>query len=537
MKGENRGIFLVLGVLVFSAVVGGIYGPSVRATSASADDMQSSIRSFTRVLSVVEQNYAEPLDTDRAMYQGAIPGMLRVLDPHSNFFDARQFSSILEEQHGLYYGVGMSVAPRENRTVVLSPYVGSPAHKAGIRPGDVIMKVNDKSTDGLSTTEVADMLKGPKGTVVRITVSREGYPEVLQFTVTRDEIPRRSVDIVTTLKPGIGYVRLIGFNETTDRELSDALNKLDVASLEGLILDLRGNPGGLLNAAVAVSDMFLEKNQLIVTHYGRNVEKHGFWAIHGNQGVKVPLVVLINGLSASASEIVTGAIQDHDRGLVVGETSFGKGLVQTVTHLSERTGLALTTARYYTPSGRLIQRDYKTISLYDYHYTRKTPDHPTEIKLTDSGRQVYGGGGINPDIVVPSPKYNHFQETLLRHEVFSGFEGTVGGFTRSFMGTRPAVSRPFEVTDSIVNDLRRYMERQKVPYTEGDFADNLDWMKRKIRQEVALSAFGLPDSVKVELEDDPQVQKAVESLPQARALYENVRKVIAQRSGEPLYKP
>jgi len=537
MKGERRGIFLVLGVLIFSAVLGGVYGPSVRATAASTDDLKASLRNFTRVLSVVEENYAEPLDTDRAMYHGAIPEMLRVLDPHSSFFDARQFSQILEEQHGLYFGVGMTVAPRQNRTVVLSPYVGSPAYKAGIRPGDVIMKVDDKSTDGLSTPEVADLLKGPKGTVVHITISREGYPDVLLFTVTRDEIPRRSVDIATLLKPGIGYVRLIGFNETTDRELAEALDKLDVASLDGLILDLRGNPGGLLTAAVAVSDMFLEKNQLIVTHYGRSVEKHGYWAVHGNQGVKVPLVVLINGFSASASEIVTGAIQDHDRGLVVGETSFGKGLVQTVTHLSERTGLALTTARYYTPSGRLIQRDYKTVSLYDYHYTRKTPDHPTDVKLTDSGRQVYGGGGINPDIVVPTPKYNHFQETLLRHDVFSGFEGTVGGFTRSYMGTKPSVTHQFEVTDSIVNELRRYMEKQNVRYTESEFAENLDWMKRKIRQEVFLSVFGLPDSVKVELEADPQVQKAVESIPQARALYESVRKVIAQRSGEPVSKP
>jgi carboxyl-terminal processing protease len=221
------------------------------------------------------------------------------------------------------------------------------------------------------------MLKGAKGTIVKITISREGYTEPLVFTVTRDEIPRHSVDIAFLLKPGIGYVRLSGFNETTDREIADALKQLNAPSLDGLILDMRGNPGGLLNEAVAVGDMFLEKNQLIVSHHGRASTERRYYAIRGNQGDNVPLVILVNGNSASATEIVSGAVQDHDRGLIVGETTFGKGLVQTVTPLSENTGLALTTARYYTPSGRLIQRDYKSISLYEYHYERKVPEHPS----------------------------------------------------------------------------------------------------------------------------------------------------------------
>ncbi len=253
MQAERRGALLVSGVLLVSAVLGGIYGPSVRATAAGASDLQESVRNFTRVLAIVQQNYAEPIDTDHAIYQGAIPGMLRVLDPHSNFFDSRQFALLREEQHGKYYGVGMTVAPREGRTVVLAPFVGSPAYKAGIRPGDVIVKVDDKPTDGLSTAEVADMLKGPKGTVVRITVGREGYAEPILFTVTRDEIPRHAVDVAFLLRPGIGYVRLSQFNETTDRELADALKQLGVASLSGLIVDLRGNPGGLLNEGVGAA--------------------------------------------------------------------------------------------------------------------------------------------------------------------------------------------------------------------------------------------------------------------------------------------
>src|SRR5262249_3201987 len=275
---------------------------------------------------------------------------------------------------------------------------------------------------------------------VKIVVTREGYNEPLTFTVTRGEIPHHSVDIAFLIKPGIGYVRLSSFNETTDHEIADALNNLNTSSLNGLILDIRGTPDGLHNEAVAVDDMFLKKNQLIVSHHGRTSQEHKYHAIRGNQGVTVPLVILVNNNSASATEIVSGAVQDHDRGLIVGETTFGKGLVQTVQPLSENTGLALTTARYYTPSGRLIQRDYKSISLYEYHYERKVPDHPTEIRLTDSGRQVTGGGGITPDIVISEPKLTKFQQELFRFDVFYPAEAGVGGVSSLFPRGRPSIT-------------------------------------------------------------------------------------------------
>jgi carboxyl-terminal processing protease len=531
MKAERRGLFLVVAVLVVSAILGGIYGPNVRATTASADDYQTAVSDFTKVLDVVQANYAEPVDVDKAVYQGAIPGMLRMLDPHSNFFDARQFALLREDQRGKYYGVGMVVAPRENHTVVMAPYVGAPAYNAGIRPGDVIVKVDEKSTDGLTTSDVADMLKGAKGTNVKITVTREGYNDPLIFNVTRDEIPRHSVDIAFMLKPGVGYIRLSGFNETTDREISEGLKKLNAASLDGLILDMRGNPGGLLNEAVAVSDMFLDRNQLIVSHHGRASTERKYMTVRGNQGITVPLVILVNGNSASATEIVSGAVQDHDRGIIVGETTFGKGLVQTVTPLSENTGLALTTARYYTPSGRLIQRDYKSISLYEYHYERKVPEHPTEVKLTDSGRQVTGGGGITPDVVIAAPKLTKFQEALIRADVFFPYEAGVGGFTRHYLGERPTVTKEFTADDSVMRDFREYLTKHNVHYTEPELSENMDWIKRKIKQEVFMSVYGQQEGFKVELEADPQVQKAVDSIPQARALYENARKIVAQRMG------
>jgi carboxyl-terminal processing protease len=531
MKPQRRGALLVLGVLVVSAVLGGLYGPPVRATAAGASDIQDSVKTFTKVLSAVQRNNAVPVDTDKSVYDGAIPAMLRLLDPHSNFFDPRQYALLREDQRGKYYGVGMTVGPQDDNTVVLAPMPGSPASKAGIRPGDVIATVEGKSAKGLTVSEVADMLKGPKGTVVHIGMLREGYADPIVFTVTRDEIPKRSLDAAFEIRPGIGYVQLAqGFNEDTDTELKAALKQLDAPDLDGLIIDLRGNPGGLLNEAVSVADMFLDRGQLIVSHHGRSSPERRYVAIHGNLGLQVPLVFLVNGGSASASEIVSGAMQDHDRALIVGEQTFGKGLVQTVSPLSEGTGLALTTARYYTPSGRLIQRDYKDVSLYDYLYNHKNPQ-PTETKYTDGGRQVFGGDGITPDVKVELPKLNAFQQLLLRRDLFYPFRGSVGSFTTFFMASRPNITKDFVADDTVMNQFRKAMDKEKIPYTEADITANLDWIKLQIKKEVFLSAFGLQEGYQIELQDDPQVLKAIESIPQAKALYQNVRHLTAQRTG------
>ena len=533
---SRRGVVVLIVVLAVSAVLGGLYGPSVRATAAGQNDMQDSVKSFTHVLSVVERNYAEPVDTDKVIYDGAIPGMLRVLDPHSNFFDPKQYALFKEEQQGKYYGVGMTVQQRENQTVVLAPFVGSPAYKAGIRPGDIIQKVDGKSCDGLTTTEVADMLKGAKGTVVHISLGREGWEKPIEVTVTRDEIPRPGVEYFTMVKPGIGYVRVSTFNETTDSDLADALRQLDVSKLDGLIIDLRNNGGGLLNQAVGMADMFLDKNEIVVSHRGRASQERRYYAVRGNQGIEVPVIVLINGQSASASEIVSGAIQDHDRGLIVGETSFGKGLVQTQFPLSEDTALLLTTARYYTPSGRLIQRDYKNVSLYDYHYNPQPPTKP-EVKLTDSGRQVFGGGGITPDDIIAAPKPDDFQQMLYRRGVFYSQQQGVGDFTRFYLGEKPDVTKDFVVNDAVVAQFRKYLDQQKIKYTDADIQANINWLKWQIKREVFTSYFGLNDGYKVELQDDVQLEKAIELIPQAKALYQNARKILAEREAGQTSQP
>jgi carboxyl-terminal processing protease len=525
---SKRGILVFALVLGLSALLGGLYGPTVRATAAGSGDLQDSVKNFTSVLAVVERNYADTVDVDKAIYDGAIPGMLRGLDPHSNFFDPREYARFREEMETKYYGVGMTVTARENQTVVVTTFVGTPAFKAGIRPGDVVLKVDGKDCLNLGTTAVAGMLKGPKGTTVHISLGREGWPKPIEVTAVRDEIPRPAVEYHALLKPGIGYVRVSTFNESTDIDLAQALKDLDYPKLDGLILDLRNNGGGLLNQAVGMADMFLDKNELVVSHRGRSSPERRYFALRGNLGIDVPVVALVNGQSASASEIVSGAIQDHDRGMIVGENSFGKGLVQSQYPLSEDTALLLTTARYYTPSGRLIQRDYKNVTLYDYHYNPQPPKKP-EVKLTDTGRQVYGGGGITPDVTVAAPKLSEFEELLMARSVFYPFPQSVGDFDRFFLASRRDISKDFQVDGSVVELFKKYLDQQHIKYTTADIQNNLPWLKWEIKREVFTSVFGLNEGYKVELQNDPQLDKAETLIPQAKALYQNARKVVAQR--------
>src|SRR5437016_11982937 len=333
-RSSRRSLFSILLVIILCGLLGVSF--SQRSTSApTADtDVRDNLRRFSEVYDLVEQNYAEPVNADKAIYNGAIPGMLHVLDPHSNFFDPKSYSAMREEQQGKYSGVGMQIAPRNNKVIVLAPFAGTPAYKAGIRPGDVIIAVDGKPTDNMNTSDVADLLKGPKGTNVHITILREGAEKPFEFNVVRAEIPRYSVDLKFEIKPGIGYMHVSGFNETTEHEVEQALEHF--GDMKGLILDLRGNPGGLLNEGVGVADKFLKKGQVIVSHHGRSSPEKVYRAARGNAGNDYPLVVLVSRGTASAAEIVSGAIQDHDRGLVAGESTFGKGLMQAVYRLAEK---------------------------------------------------------------------------------------------------------------------------------------------------------------------------------------------------------
>lgn len=526
---SRRSLVVVFLVILTCGFLGVVFGRTGAGAPAATDaNVDESLRNFSQVYSLIEQNYADKVDADKAIYDGAIPGMLRVLDPHSNFFDPKQYSGLQEEQRGRYYGVGMQVGPRNNRVIVIAPFAGAPAYRAGIRPGDIIVAVDGKNTENMTTSDVADLLKGPKGTTVRISVLRDGKDKPVEFAVIRDEIPRYSVDVHFIIRPGIGYLHINNFQETTEQETAAALEQM--GDLKGLILDLRNNPGGLLNEGVGVADKFLKKGQVIVSHHGRNSPEKIYRAAHGSTK-DFPIVVLVNHGTASAAEIVSGAIQDHDRGLIAGETTFGKGLVQTVYRLSENTGLALTTAKYYTPSGRLIQRDYTGVSLYDYYYNRNQDDYAIngakedanrEVKLTDSGRTVYGGGGITPDVKIPAIKANKFQEELLRKYAFFNFAKKYAQAHK--------IDHGFVVDEPVMQEFRNYLVEAKLTYTEKDLAENNDWVRAAIKSELFVGAFGQQEGMRVQAEADPSVLKALDLMPKAKELADNARRVIAERN-------
>jgi len=536
MKPTPRVLWFVLGTVLLCTLLGGLYGREVDATTGGDDSqVKNSLTEFTRVYNVVEQNYADAVDPDKAIYGptdmnvGAIPGALRSLDPHSNFYDPRAFSRLREDQEGKYYGVGMQIGQRAGKlgkivVFVVAPIPGSPAFRAGLRPDDIITKVNGQSTEGMDTAAVAEKLKGPKGTQVRVTVTREGYDQPIDVDITRDEISQESVDDVFMVKPGIGFIHINRFNENTNDELSEALKKLGNKNLQGLVLDLRGNPGGLLQEAVEVSDHFLEKSQLIVYHYGRHSQEKRYYTTKGDGGKEYPIVVLINRMTASAAEIVTGALQDHDRALVMGEPSFGKGLVQTVFPLDEHTGLALTTARYYTPSGRLIQRDYNNVSLWDYYYrSADAPTPHTDVRLTDGGREVYGGGGITPDVKYEEPTLTPNQEVLVMHNVFFGF-------AKSYLGVHKTIPNDFQVTDAVLQEFQHYLADQKIQLSDQDFKDNLDFIRTRIRLPLVEFIYGTTEASEINVESDPLVEKAVEDMPQASELLAKAKRYIASKA-------
>lgn len=528
----SRAIFCLVLVLMISAVLGGVLGGQARATTKGEEDSDAAMKHFSTILGLIEENYATDVDSDKAVY-GAIDGMLRTLDPHSKFFDPKAFTALREDQRGKYFGLGITVTTRFGKvTVVSPPFVGSPAEKVGLRVGDVISQVNGEPTSGMDLNEVVSKLKGPRGTSVKIKVLRPGVDEPIEMNPIRDEIAKYTINTTFMIRPRIGYIKLDAFAETTGQELRDALKKLrddlkktEGKDLDGLVFDLRNNPGGLLQEAIEVCETFLQKGQLIVETRGRTRgSNRPYSSQKQNPDNNFPIVVLISPQSASASEIVAGALQDHDRGLIVGQTSFGKGLVQSVYPLSKNAGLALTTQKWYTPSGRLIQRDYSHISQFDYynHRDSATPPKKEDIKRSDIGRVVYGGGGIAPDYVVEEPKVNEFQTTLAaKYAVYT--------FVRDFLAKNPSLDTSFQVSDALVDQFHQHITKRGVEFTEKDFQDNKDFIKRSIKYEVFYNRFGVAEAGRVVLEGDPQVMKALELIPEARDLASKARRQMADR--------
>lgn len=527
------------------AVVAVVLGVFAGATTAEMQDRANArYRIYTAALAAIEAEYVEPITdlcapdavcgTEALVYE-SIDGMLRTLDPHSSFFSPRDFARMRERQEGRYFGIGISIMAVGGEVTVTSLFEGSPAYRAGIRRGDIIAGVGDEDAKDWTSDDVVKRVKGPKGTTVDLRIRRPGLDGVIALTVERDEIRIATVRTAFMIAPGTGYVRLQDFSETTNTELGEALTKLKQAGMERLVLDLRDNPGGPLDQAIAVSNRFLRQGQAIVETRGRIPNANEQYRANQRGGyTDVPLVVLVNRDSASAAEIVTGAMQDHDRGLVVGETTFGKALVQSVYPIANGAGLALTTGRYYTPSGRMIQRpwdgSFDEYTLYRQRDQEATREHsPAELRYTDGNRKVYSGGGVEPDRFVPGPiegfNPSRFSRALMSRQVFVGFAERFTKEGDNRPGARSAatyrVAPGWLLTDAMLEQFRAYLDDLRVRIDEDAFRQDLAFIKAMLHFEVDVDLFGIEEARRVLSRADPQLQAALGYFGEAEALLAN----------------
>jgi carboxyl-terminal processing protease len=527
-----------------TSVAAGAFLGVLAAQSPAADSRQADearYRVYAAALAAIENDYVEPIDGlclepkvcgSEALIYESISGMLRTLDPHSSFFTPRDFAQMRDRQEGRYFGIGISILSIDGDVTVTSLFEGSPAYRAGIRRGDIIAKVGDEDAKGWQTDEVVKRVKGPKGTTVDITIRRPGLDALIPLTVARDEIKMPTVRAAFMLTPGIGYVRLQDFSETSDTELGEALARLKSSGMQRVVLDLRDNPGGPLDQAILVANRFLKRGQMIVSTRGRIPNSDEDYRATRQGGYPdVPLIVLVNRGSASASEIVTGAMQDHDRGLVVGETTFGKALVQSVYPIANGAGLALTTGHYYTPSGRMIQRPWdSTFDDYRNYAAREqtgTREHKaSELTLTDAGRKVYGGGGVEPDHFVVGP-VEGFNPTRFSRSLSTAFINFAERFTKEG-DTRPGarsnathhVEPGWTLTDAMVDEFRQFLVDQHVKIDEAAFKTDLAFIKSRIHYEVDVDLFGVEEARRVASATDPQLQAALGYFDEAAHLLE-----------------
>lgn len=512
--------------MLFGSAAGTYFSDSLSRVGrvVPTEDLSADLTRFQEVLEAVEESSADAGDLDAAIMKGAIPHMLALLDPHSQFFEPTPFVRLREEQSGSYAGIGMQIALFEGETIVDYPFPGTPAFNAGIRPGDAIRMVDGQSTKGRSIDEVADLVRGVQGTSVRLSLEREGEPKPLKLSVLRGSIPRPTIASAFMLKTGIGYIQVNSFGETTSSEFDQALKKLNEAGLEGLILDLRDNHGGLLNAGVHLAGQFLERGALVVSHRGRASRERRYLAEPLADNRSYPMTVLVNCRSASAAEIVAGSLQDHDRALVVGTNTFGKGLVQSVLQLPQAAGMVLTTARYYTPSGRLIQRSYDTQTLGEYYadpcLESYEPDR-TDARLTDSGRVVYSGSGITPDVEIGPELIGDFERGLSEVRAYDRFAARL---------LREVSQLPahWDLDDAGLRRFRSFAAGLKVQTSDEDFERAVPYLRRKTRQAVYTAAVHVDEGSRAYLELDPAVLKAAALLPRAAQLRRNADAAVAQ---------
>jgi len=498
----------------------------------SQEGWSTSLAKVETVATIIQQHYYEPVETDKLLY-ASIRGVLDTLDPHSYFLDPDSLARMREEYTGKYYGLGIQIQKQEDRLVVISPIEGGPAYRLGILPGDVISHINGESTKPMSSFEAMQKLRGPKGTKVTITIVREGLDKPFDLTIVREEISLKSVPYAFMLKSGVGYIFIRNFAETTIDEFEEKMRDLLSQGMTSLILDLRGNSGGTFFQSVELADEFLPSGSLIVSIKGRNRRyDREFRAQRDRQYEKLPLIILINQGSASASEIVAGAIMDNDRGLIIGEDSWGKGLVQTVFPLGPNIAVALTTAKYFTPSGRSIQRDYTHIE--DYMLNKEAPEEQREVRYTSKGRRVLGQGGITPDYKVTSSLKPLTAELLFRGQIFSYARKFAGrqtplsqkylfpGDKKSQAGeNKKLIDKDFWPDEEMMAEFQQFLQTNKIEFTAEALAEAREEIARELQREIFSLLWGMDEGIRAYRLRDPVVLKAIELMPEAAKMLED----------------
>ena len=468
-----------------------------------AQDIPLALRRFIDVLSTVQTESAEAQPVDKLIYQGAIPSMLRQLDPHTQFFDPAQFEQLKQMEDSEQKGFGSIVSVLPGQVIFLQTLPGTPSNKAGIQAGDELVAVNNIAIRPLEPQQIVELLTEARQQRVSVYIRRQGSARPLQFMLTPELVDAPSVDRAYLLQPGFGYIRIAGWDLQTAKLLRDSIQKLGGDSLQGLLLDLRNNPGGVVKAALDGAALFLQPGQRILTAKGRSREPENADVPKDAKPYKFSLAVLINEKTASASEILSGALQDHDRAVIVGEPSYGKGLVQSVLPLSGGAGMAITTAFYYTPSGRSIQRPLRNSALSDTFSDKPAPGAPTF--KTDKGRVVTGGGGIQPDIRVAPP-------SLTRLETVLDASGVVTSFATEYLATHSPLPDSFEVIPGILDDLKVFLSSRSIQPTVAEWSQEQAWIKMRVKEEIITQARGVAQGEEIQAKHDPQVQAALSAM-------------------------
>ncbi len=467
------------------------------------------LRKFAEVFSTVQSEAAEPPPVERAIYGGAIPSMLRQLDPHTQFFDPSQFEQLKQMEDSEQKGFGSIVSVLPGQVIFLQTLPGTPSNKAGIQAGDELLAVNNIAIRSLEPEQIIQLLTEARQQKVSVYIRRQGSPRLLQFTLTPELVDSPSVDRVFMLKPGCGYIRIASWDLQTAKQIRDAVQKLGGESLKGLVIDLRNNPGGVVKAALDAAAMFLQPGQRILTARGRTSEVEAANVPAKATPYRFPMAVLINEKTASASEILSGALQDHDRAVIVGLPSYGKGLVQSVMPLSGGTGLAITTAFYYTPSGRSIQKPLRDSALSETFSDKPQTQRPKY--KTDGGRVVTGGGGIQPDIVVARP-------ALSRLETVLDASGAITSFATEYLTKHSPLPESFEVTPGIIDDFKVFLSARRIQPGVGEWMNERSWITNRLREEIITQGQGVAEGDQVQAENDPQVQAALKAMQNSTLL-------------------